>query len=170
MEVRFFLTREDIWHYNIYIYTQQRRWTSLVLLLVYAFFILLTLLVLYFSFSLFNLLPPLILLIAIPLLVISILRRAASQGAGFGGEHVISLIPEGIQERSNQGEGVRNWSAIKTIGQDKYNLYFIVHSSSSRIVLAVVIPRRAFVVPQDAERFLNQAHSYWLSNQQMRPQ
>ena len=170
MEIRFFLKREDIWHFNIYIYTHQRRRTLWLLLGIYVFFILFASLSIYLSFSLVTALPWLAALIILPLFIVYRIRRAASQGAGWGGEHVVSITPEGMIEKTDQGEGIRNWSAIKTIDQDTYNLYFIVNASSSSIVMARIIPKRAFATPQDAEMFLSQARQYWMGVQQMRVQ
>lgn len=174
MEIRFSLTREDFWHYIIYAYTQQRRRALWSLLIVYAFLVLFAVLSVSFSifssFSFVNLVPALILLVLFPLLIWYRMRRTAAQGAGWGGEHSISITPEGIREKTDQGEGTRNWSAIKTIGQDKYSLYLVVNASSRSLVLATIIPRRAFATLQDAEMFLSQARQYWMSGQQVRSQ
>ena len=120
------------------------------------------------SFSLAALWPLLVLLI-FPVIMVLRMGRIASRGAGRGGEHIVSIIPEGIREKTDLGEGTRSWRTIKTITQDQYNLYFIADTMDANAVMAVVIPRRAFAAPQDAETFLEQARQYWIHGRGIPP-
>jgi hypothetical protein len=161
MEVRFFLTREDLRHFLSYAFFRRRRRFFVLLLLIYAVLILFIIIPSEQSFSLAALWPLLVLLI-VPVILVLRMGRIASRGAGRGGEHVVSITPEDIREKTDLGEGTRSWKTIKTITQDTYNLYFIADTMDSNAVSATVIPRRAFAAPQDAETFLDQARLCWI--------
>ena len=170
MEVHFFLTREDLWHYYIYAYRKHLLWPLLLLLLFYMVLTLIALQLLY-PFSPANVLlwfMFLFMLLILPVLTgVLTTRRSVSHGERWGGEHSISLTREGLQQRSELGEGVQRWRAIKTIAQDKHNLYFILAvAGTSKIVMGVIVPKRAFVSPENAETFLDQARRYWTSERQ----
>jgi hypothetical protein len=161
MEVRFYLTREDLRHFLTYVFFRRRRRGFLLLLLIYTILILFIVIPSEQSFSLAALWPLLILLL-LPVLLMLRMRRIAARGAGRGGEHIVSITPEGIREKTDLGEGTRSWRSIKTITQDSYNLYFIVDTMDSNATMAVIIPRRAFAASQDAETFLYQARQCWI--------
>ena len=168
MEVHFFLTREDLWHFLTYAFFRQRRRFFLLLLLIYAALILFIVIPSGQSFSLAALWPLLVLLI-FPVIMVLRMGRIASRGAGRGGEHIVSIIPEGIREKTDLGEGTRSWRTIKTITQDSYNLSLVTDTMDANAVIAVVIPRRAFAAPQDAETFLGQARQQWMHGREMLP-
>lgn len=170
MEVRFFLTREDLRH--LLKYATFRRGFYRVLLLILVV-ILIAAVIIFFGFVFtpapsspeniaVNILPWLFLFILIPLLIIFRWRRTAARGAGRGGEYRISIHPEGVREQTDLGSALRSWQAFKSIEQDEYNLYFVSDTMSSRVFMSLPIPRRAFATPQDAEQFLNQARTYWM--------
>ena len=164
MEVRFFLTQEDLLHFNVYIYTHQLRrsvWFILITSILLILCALLTFPSAYQCSIVFFLAS-----FVLPLLLVLRARRAASRAAGWAGEHVVSIMPDGIQEKTDESEGTGKWSTIKNVDQDKYNIYFILKASSSNIVVARIIPKRAFPNPQEAEMFLNQARRYWRSAHQ----
>lgn len=176
MEVRFFLTREDLWHLLKYA-TLRRGSYRLRLFIFLPILIIAAIILLGFVFTsvptspeniAVNILPWIFLLILIPLLIIFGWRRTAARGAGRGGEYRISIHPEGVREQTELGNALRSWKAFKSIEHDNYNLYFVSDTMSSRIFISLPIPRRAFATPQDAEQFLNQARAYWM-NREMPP-
>ena len=168
MEVRFFLTREDLWHFLTSAFFRRRRRFFVLLLLIYTILILFIVIPSEQSFSLAALWPLLILLL-LPVLLMLRMRRIAARGAARGGEHVVSITPEGIREKTDLGEGTRSWRTIKTITQDTYNLYLVTDTMDASAVMAVVIPRRAFAAPQDAETFLEEARQHWMQGRGMLP-
>jgi uncharacterized protein (DUF58 family) len=167
MEIRFILTREDLWHFLTCAFFRRRR-RFFVLLLMYALLILIAVIPNELSFSLIGLCPLLILLL-LPVLLMLRMRRIAAPRAARGGEHVVSITPEGIREKTDLGEGTRSWRTIKTITQDTYNLYLVTDTMDASAVMAVVIPRRAFAAPQDAETFLEEARQHWMQGRGMLP-
>lgn len=168
MEVRFFLTREDLWHSLTYLSFRRHRRLFVLWLLMYAILILMAVLLNVNSFSLISLLILLMLLI-LPVFPVLRLRRRASREAGKGGEHVVSITPEDIREKTDLGEGTRFWRTIKTVTQDQYNLYLIIDTMGANVMAAMVIPRRAFAAPQAAEMFLDQARQYWIHGRGIPP-
>jgi hypothetical protein len=168
MEVRFFLTREDLWHFLTYAFFRRRHRFFVLLLLMYALLILMAVIPNELSFSLSGLWPLLLLLI-FPVLLVLRMRRIAARGVGRGGEHVVSIAPAGIREKTELGEGIRSWRTIKTSTQDSYNLYLVTDTMDANAVMAVVIPRRAFAAPQDAETFPGQARQQWMHGREMLP-
>lgn len=166
MEVRFYLTGQDAWNFQKSVLLRPR-----VLLPLVALFVLIIGLILLTSLigpisstsSAFNILFLFLLLLFIVLIVVylrarmtnDMARRLAAQG-----EHTITISPEGFRHKQNLGDAMISWRAIKEIKADTNNLYFMVDSN---VLMAHVIPRRAFASPQDADAFLGWAKTFWAS-------
>lgn len=165
MEIRFFLTGQDVWNFQKYALARPRVLVPLIALVVIVLSIVfLTTLIgpMSSTNTLFNGLFFVVLLALICLVVVrlrsrltggAVRRRLAAQG-----EHVITISPEGFRHKNNLSDSMISWHALKEIKTDAYNLYFMVDSN---ITMAHVIPRRAFASPHDADTFLGWAKSYW---------
>lgn len=166
MEIRFTLTQEDLWHLFTYASFKRRYRLWVFLLICYAIITLWSVLIYWPAFSLLELWPLWLLLIILAFMMLA-WRRAIARGAGKGGEHIVRIMPEGIRERTDLGEGTRSWKTFKDITQDTHNFYFIVDAIALNAVAALVIPRRAFATPQDADTFLAQARQQWRQGREM---
>ena len=167
MEVRFFLTSNDILNFTKYSLGRPRSRAALGILFLVIF------LILFIPFlpsllsggddfaTLFNLLLPLFFLVIFMILLIAFIswrnRSNTRSPLALQGEQIITIGPEGFRQRNNFGDSLIFWHAFKEITADKYNLYFI-HISNRTV--AHVVPRRAFANPQDAELFLAWAQRY----------
>ena len=163
MEIRFFLTGQDVWNF-------QKLALRRVGLLLIVFFgvifgiILLTTLIGPTSSTntIFNIVSLGGLFLLITFIVVRLRGRmtggAARRRLAAQGEHVITISPEGFRHKNNLSDSLISWRAIKEIKADSFNLYFIVDSN---VLMAHVIPRRAFASPQDADTFLGWAKHYW---------
>ena len=166
MEIQFLLTPEDLWHYYIYVYRHYLLRGFLLLQLGYTLLVLVALQLVY-PFSPEDALPWFVflfmLLLLPPLVTVVAMRRSISRNTKWMGERVVAITSRGLQQKSEMGEGIQMWQAIKAIAQDTHNFYFILDgiSSSRRIVMGVVVPRHAFAKQEDAEIFLGRAQSYW---------
>ncbi len=166
MEVRFFLTAQDVWNFQ-----KQAIWrTRFSLILIVVLFIIL-LLFTALSGSASNIVvnvAPIILLLVVLGIVVLLLRRRIFGGTArrlaAQGEHTITISPEGFRHKNNLSDSLISWQAIKEIKTDAYNLYFMVDSN---VAMAHVIPRRAFASPQAADTFLGWAKSYWATGHGM---
>jgi hypothetical protein len=101
-------------------------------------------------------------LLAFPVVVLlqlflerSLLRRAILQlvrqekpGGGQLGGHKMALTPEGVLESTAVGESRTTWAGVDRVEQNPD--YIFIYTSAAA---AHVIPKRAFRVPDDAERF-----------------
>ncbi|MBA2679057.1 MAG: YcxB family protein [Ktedonobacteraceae bacterium] len=163
MEIRFFLTGQDVWNFQKNSLLRPRVLLPMILLLVCIIGIIPILLIIQTSptNTIFDIAPIVFLLIFICLIVVRLRRRMTSGMArrlAAQGEHTITISPEGFRHTNNLSNSLISWQAIKEIKADAHNLYFIVDNN---VLMAHVIPRRAFVGPQDADAFLGWAKSYW---------
>ncbi|HEU5199863.1 MAG TPA: YcxB family protein [Ktedonobacterales bacterium] len=164
MEIRFFLTGQDVWNFQKYALVRPRVLVPLIALVVIVLSIVfLTTLIgpISSTNTLFNGLFFIILLVLICLVVVRFrwrMTRGATRRLAAQGEHVITISPEGFRHKNNLSDSMTSWQAIKEIRDDAYNLYFMVDSN---VTMAHVIPRRAFASPQAADMFLAWAKSYW---------
>lgn len=167
MEVRFFLTSQDLWNFTKYGVLRTRVPLLLGLLLfisigLFLFFPLLST----GSITQADVVTTAGLMLAIPVFF-GLLRRQTRSRVGrdqaLQGEQIITISPEGFRHRSNLTDNMISWRAFKTITTDKYNLYFII--GPARMV-AHLIPRHAFATPQEAETFLGLAQRYWATGRQ----
>jgi ABC-type multidrug transport system fused ATPase/permease subunit len=160
-EIRFFLTREDFWHFRLYALFHQRRSLLILILILIGSGLICFSLIGSFPLSIIVFLLFVILLIALLFGRLRINASKAAQGAKKRGEIILSMSAQGVWQKSELGEATTSWRAIKAIKQDKYNFYLILDSPGSNVLLALLIPKRAFDGPQEEQRFLEQAQSYW---------
>jgi hypothetical protein len=162
MEVRFFLTGQDLWTFQKYVLRRTGGLVMFVVLLAIIFILGLAITSLSPSSDLLISLSPVFLaLLGVILLVYLLLWRTrigAARYLALQGEQIITISPEGFRQRNNFTDSLIFWRAFKSFTAEKDNLYFIVHSNR---MLAHIIPRRAFATPQDAEAFLALAQTYW---------
>lgn len=162
MEVRFFLTGDDVWNFTKYSYRHPR--TLLPLGILIGLLVLLSLLTVSFSpptNAFVNIFPIVLVLVVIVLLILVLRWRTRSRPSAslaLQGEQIITISPEGFRHRNNLTDALVSWHAFKTITADKRNLYFIL--GSNRLV-AHVIPRRAFATFEETEAFLRLAQTFW---------
>ena len=161
MEVRFFLTGDDVWNFTKYSYRRPR--TLLPLGILIALLVLLVFFTVSFSSptNAFVNIFPIVLVLLVIFLLIPVLRwrtRSRTASLALQGEQIITISPAGFQHRNNLTNALVSWHAFKTITADKHNLYFIL--VSNRLV-AHVIPRRAFATYEETEAFLRQAQTFW---------
>ncbi len=166
MEIRFFLTGQDVWNFQKNSLLRPRVLLPIILLLVFIVGVMLIPLTIPISSTstIFNVTFIVVFLLIFICLLVVLLRRRMTGGGGMArilaaqGEHTITISPEGFRHTNNLSNSLISWQAIKEIKADAHNLYFIVDSN---VLMAHVIPRRAFVRPQDADTFLGWAKSYW---------
>jgi ABC-type nickel/cobalt efflux system permease component RcnA len=161
MEIRFFLTGEDLWNFQ----KQALRRAGLLLIVIFGLIfgiILLTTLISPSTNTVFNIFSIVILFFLICFIIWRLRGRmtgsATRRRLAAQGEHVITISPEGFRHKNNLSDSLISWQAIKEIKTDTHNLYFMVDSN---VTMAHVIPRRAFATPQDADTFLAWAQNYW---------
>lgn len=168
MEVRFYLTGEDVWNFTKYSLFRTR--TFLPAGIILGILLLLGLLSgLNDPTSLFFSILSFLIVIFLLLFFLSILLRRSASGRtaqylALQGEQTITLRPDGFHLRNNFMDALIFWRAVKSITADQHNLYLLVHANR---MVAHVIPRRAFASPQAAEAFLGQAQSWWASGQML---
>jgi membrane protein implicated in regulation of membrane protease activity len=160
-EIRFFLTREDFWHFKLYGLFHQRRILLAYILIFIGVGIVCLSVINSFPLSIIIFLLLVILFITLLFRRVRINASKAAQGAVKRGEIILAISAQGVWQRSELGDSMTSWRAIKAIKQDKYNFYFILDSPGSNVLLALLIPKRAFDGPQEGQRFLEQAQSYW---------
>ena len=162
MEVRFYLTGQDVWNFQKQAFRRTR--VSLILIAV-----LVVILILFTSLTgspsniVVNIAPIILLLVVLGIVVLILRRRifgGTARRLAAQGEHTITISPEGFRHKQNLGDAMISWRAIKEIKADTNNLYFMVDSNA---LMAHVIPRRAFASPQDADAFLGWAKTFWAS-------
>lgn len=156
-EVRYTLTRKDLWHYQLYVF-RHGIWVVLFIQLY------LIVILLFYSFSMgifFSLF-----LISMPLAcgLMSLffqLRRSVSKGIQVikkRGVEIITISEQSIAYKNDLSCGTASWRTLQAIREDRHNLYLIRDGTGLN---AVPIPRRAFASPQEATSFLEQAREYW---------
>jgi hypothetical protein len=81
----------------------------------------------------------------------------------------LTLTPSGIVTREEHGGGThRAWSAIKQIDDENDHIYIFEDADKTRVVMAHVVPRRAFSSPEAADEFLATARR-WHADPDSRP-
>ncbi len=164
MEVRFVLTQADLWNFTKY---GLRRGRLVVLLALIVVLI-----------SLLSLLSPVtgstdssfflslallfVFLFAVLFFALRAMRLRAARRSSLLGEHVITISPESFRHKTQLSDATISWRMIKAVRQDQHNIYFVVDSN---VLMAHVIPKRAFQSAQAAEAFFGWAQSYWMSGQ-----
>ncbi len=162
MEIRFFLTNQDMWNFQKYAALRTRTLVTFGILLIFALLVVLVSTISTTTDFLFSALPFLMLvLVLFPILVFLRMWMASNtlRSPALQGEHIITISPEGFRHRTSVSDASLSWRAIKKIAADKHNLYFIVQSG--RVVTGHIIPRHAFPTPQHAESYLAWAQTYW---------
>lgn len=160
MQIRFFLTGQDAWNFQKHAILRTR-FSLLFILILLIILLLFTALTGSPSNIVVNIAPILLILVGVAIGVLLIRRRifgSMARRLAAQGEHTITIGPEGFRHKTNLSDSLISWRAIKEIKADTHNLYFM---ADSNVVMAHVIPRRAFATPQAADAFLGWAKSYW---------
>jgi len=82
-------------------------------------------------------------------------RRWCRQTPGMTGEYLVEITPEGLFWSGALGEGTAKWLAFSQVRGTPHALCFCQGQQS-----AMIIPRRAFASPEEADAFL-QAAARW---------
>ena len=82
--------------------------------------------------------------------------KLASQKPGFFCEHIVSVSPEWLAEKTSVHDAKVAWTTLHSLEEDQSHFYFFTSKIS-----ALIIPKRAFSGPHEAEAFLNTARLYW---------
>ena len=84
-------------------------------------------------------------------------EKACRDGGRHGvlGEHIITLTPEYVEERTTVNEMKSSWKGIFRIDDTEEYLFILIQPT-----MAHVIPRRAFPSPAEADGFLKAARRY----------
>ncbi len=172
-EVQYTLTRDDFWRLHLYaISRQQRRTIRLRLILIGVIFVCLFIFlnqsfsgnysrsILVVVFALFLTLPFILILFGLLLLLIWLATSRANEVLGKWGVNVLTISEQGVQHSNEISNGISSWLAYKAIEEDKHNIYFVM-DQPSRLFMAILIPKRAFESPSQAERFIARARGYW---------
>lgn len=174
MEVTYELTLEDVWHYNRYYLQNKAPLRSLLIsdpsiITKLGFGFLCLVLLMSFGLavvSLFQhhspdwtmLLTPIVALLAISRLLPPSKKRLAkiaTQRPGLLCEHIVSISPEWLAERTFVNDTKVAWSTLHTIEED-HNYLFLFLSKNA----AYIVPKRAFTGPNEAQAFLDAARRY----------
>jgi len=77
---------------------------------------------------------------------------------GLLGEHTIILSDEGIIESTSVNKGVNSWEGIRGVEQNEGYIFIFLNQ-----MMAHIIPKRAFVNPEIADHFFEEAQNRWQS-------
>lgn len=161
-EIRYSITREDYWHFRLYVLFRAR---GIIVLLVLSLFVIAFFLIMLqiTSFALSILASLLLVLFALALTIFRMWRNAAkaAQASQKRGEIVLNISAEGIRQKNDLSDATTSWKAIKAVQQDKHNFYFILDLPGTNVLMAFLIPRHVFASSAEAERFIEQARGYW---------
>lgn len=87
-----------------------------------------------------------------------------SRTPGVLGEHVITILPEGVNERTVVSDLFRAWILVKSIEWTNDYIYLFLDTTTAHIV-----PARAFPSVEEAIKFRDLALSYWVDARASRP-
>lgn len=171
-EVHFTLTANDYWHLQLHALSRRLRSRRIILL----FCLIVILCALLLPILLSSGTPanvPLTLLIMLTIdiflfafilgfaiIIIRLNVSGATRSLRNKGVHIISINEQGLKQKNEQSDSLIYWRAFKVIEADKHNLYFQVDNPGPAIAV-VLIPKRAFEGPSQAERFIEHARGYW---------
>lgn len=170
-EVHFTLTADDFWRLQIHALSRRKRvrlTIFLACLIVILCALLLALLssrtladiILIFLFVLFSTLLLFALIFGLSFLIMRLNASGATRSLRNRGVHVASINEQGLRQKNEQGDGITYWRAFKAIEEDKHNLYFQLDNPGA-VFTAILIPKRAFESPSQAERFIERACGHW---------
>lgn len=161
-EIRFFVTREDYWHFNLFaLFRRSRTLAGTLAALVLC---VLVVIIVYQILFPHQILPPVLFAVLFPILLG--FRMWLSYTRGFralqkGGATFVTITPQHMQVKNENVDSKVSWRMIKAIFQDKYSFYFQIENPTSKMFRAFIVPRHAFASPEEAERFFAQARGYW---------
>jgi hypothetical protein len=75
---------------------------------------------------------------------------------GLLGEHTLILSDDGIIESTSVNEALNKWAGIRGIEQNDGYIFIFLNQT-----MAHIIPKRAFVDPEAASLFLQEAQTRW---------
>jgi ABC-type multidrug transport system fused ATPase/permease subunit len=172
-EVQYTMTRDDVWHLQLYALSRQLRRTlrlrliiiSVVLVCLFIFVNQLfsgdyRLSILVVGFTLFLALFLLFLTYSLLFLQMWLAASRSNEMLGKSGVNVLAISEQGVQLRNEISNGTSSWRAYKAIEEDKRNIYFVM-DQPGRVFMARLIPKRAFESSSQAERFMARARGYW---------
>ena len=172
-EVQYTLTRDDVWHLQLYALSRQLRRTmrlrliSISVVLVGLFLFLSQLFsgdyrlsILVVVFTLFVTLFFIFLIYGLFFLRMRLIASRSYEILRKIGVNVLAISEQGVQLRNGISNGTSSWQAYKAIEEDKRNIYFVMDQPGS-VFVARLIPKRTFESSSQAERFMARARGYW---------
>jgi len=174
LEATYELTPDDLWRYNQYYLRHKAPFQSLLisspslitklgigflcLVFLAGFGISVAALLQHHNPDWVMLLSPVAMLLVIPRLLPPSKKRLvkiASQRPGFFCEHIVSISPEWLAERTFVNDTKIAWSTIQSVEEDQDYLFLFLSKN-----VAFIVPKRAFSSPGEANTFLNLARRY----------
>jgi len=172
-EVCYILTRDDFWRLQLYTSLRRLRRTMGIRLLflgalVVCFFLFLNQLyagnvlfsLLFMGFSFLLILICLLLLFGVFLLLMWFTISRSQGLLEKRGLNILTISEQGIQHRNEIHTTTSSWRAYRAIEEDRHNIYF-VQDHPGHLFVTLLIPRRAFDNPSQAQHFIAHARSYW---------
>src|SRR5258708_12603746 len=174
-EVHYTLTRDDFWRLQLYAFSRRQRWTIRLLRLILCSVVLVCLFLFLeqffwgnYSLSILGVVFAVFLALFVILLLFGLLFLRMWLGAsrshevlGKRGVNVLTLSEQGVQHRNEISNGTSSWRTYKAIEDDKRHIYFVMDQPGRLLFMAILIPKRAFENPSQAERFIARARGYW---------
>lgn len=172
-EVCYILTRDDFWRLQLYAFSRRLRRTMGIRLLFlgvlfacfflflnqfYAGNVLFSLL--FMGFTLLLILICLLLLFGVFLLLMWFTMSRSPGLLEKRGLNILTISEQGVEHRNEIHSTTSSWRAYKAIEEDRHNIYFVQDQVGS-VFVTLLIPRRAFESPLQAQHFVAHARSYW---------
>jgi len=163
LEITYTITPDDLWRYNKLVVDRVPAWRlqglfryAFVPVCVFVFYSVLNM-----TIELRLLATLVALIVWIPFCLWSAKRQnrlVINNRPGVIGLHTLSIKPEGIHQKTSLAEAMIQWSAICDIDQNKDVIGLFMDKR-----YALVVPKRTFATPAEAERFFATSHAYWRS-------
>lgn len=168
MEVKYNLTRKDFWNFTKYAYTHVPTLRIPLILGVFiAFAIIASSLEFFYSKGIGHLTTYIAIAVTILILYYYMIKLLVmwlpSAKPGILGEHILSISPEGIRERTFVNDSFIKWNEIKEITSNKKYIFIFID-----LTMCYQIPKVSFSTEDEANIFLNTALMYWQSNSNSR--
>lgn len=161
MEIKFSVSREDYWRYNIFnhLYIPKNRNSSVISIIIGAALIIIW--KLFIGSGWVAILESLMIFLVFCVVFFYIILRNSvawfyKNDPGFFQEHTIIIDEKGIREITAKADLKYSWQGVRDILQDNHNIYIYVEGS-----LGYVIPKRAFSSQDDTIKFFQLATLYW---------
>lgn len=161
MEIKCNITRKDYWNFTKYafIHVPISR-AFLILVAIILFFIFASSINYYYKQGVSQVITYIISMLIFLVVSYNMFKLFAmwlpTSKPGILGEHIISISPEGIRERTLINDGIIIWAGIKKISTNKKYIYIFIDN-----MMGHIIPKESFSTKEEADEFLNTALMLW---------